>query len=173
MWFLSFSLVQIYTESYISNLYNEHVMSGYQTPTDKISLVVKTNINEYRGLSSSHGTLYKKQKIRISAAFAKTRPIIAVDTYILILYNLVGRFGHSIAALHLGNKLVHSNGSGKDRNRSLNSAAVTNTGTFSRHTSSQTSIFSRSSRTSLAFADFLNIPWVNGPLENIWRNIAC
>lgn len=87
--------------------------------------------------------------------------------HILILYSFVGRLEQSSADLHFGKKFVHSNGSGKERNKSLNRAAVTSTGTFSRQTSSQTSIFSRSSRTNLAFADFLNIPCVNGPLENI------
>lgn len=94
-------------------------------------------------------------------------------TYILILNSFVRRLGQSRADLHFGNRLVHSSGSGKERSMSLNSAAVTSTGTFSRHTSSQPSIFSRSSRTNRAFADFLNMPWVNGPLVNIWCNIAC
>lgn len=89
------------------------------------------------------------------------------NAYNLILNSFVCRLGQSRAALQFGNRLVHSKGSGKERSMSLNRAAVTRTGIFSRQTSSQVSIFSRSSRTNLALADFLNIPWVKGPLENI------
>jgi len=94
-------------------------------------------------------------------------------THVLILKSFVGRLEQSRADLHFGNRLVHSKGSGNERSMSLNKAAVTSTGTFSRQTSSQMSIFSRSSRTKRAFADFLNIPWVNGPLEKIWCNMPC
>lgn len=82
-------------------------------------------------------------------------------------------FAVSRLAIQSGNRWEVRSGSGRDRRKSLSSAETAIIGASSRQAVSPVdSSWSLSSLTILTFADFRNIPWVNGPFANNCCNIT-